>query len=232
MNAAEKQTLLRKAADRIGRMANLVSREREYFIKLVHRAADLEGVEAVFQRINERDDEMGLDHLMEIKYGVLFKDLRFLPRFEPTGSKGPDLMVERDGVLAFVEVKRYRLKKGESIPECLEPDGALKTYGDPARAQDRIVKDLLHKIRQIEPRNGVEHGILALWSDRQFYEDAEFKCAVQQVSTAPKAELKGLRFCIFGWGWINRGQSFYCEPVSPPTIPFESWANDIEASLG
>jgi len=108
MNVAEKQGLFRETVDRIGRMANLASRERDYFITLVHRAADMGGVEAVFQRMNERNDDQALDHLVEIKYGVLFRSLRFLARFEPTGLKGPDLMVERDRVSAFVEVKHYR----------------------------------------------------------------------------------------------------------------------------
>lgn len=51
MNAAEKQALLKKTVDRIGRMANVLSSECDYFVKLVHCAADIEGVEAVFQRI-------------------------------------------------------------------------------------------------------------------------------------------------------------------------------------
>ena len=234
MNAAEKQALLKKTVERIRTMANLPFHACDYFITLVHRAADIEGVESVFKRINERDDDMALDHLMEIKYGVLFKDLGFLPRFEPTGSEGPDLMVERDGVSAFLEVKRYRPKEGEDIPESFGPHGTLRAYGDPARAQARIAQDLLHKIHQIEPRNGVEHGILAVWSDREFFEDDEFECAVRQVSTTPEAKQKGLRFCIFGSCYVNVGlqQRFHCERVSLPATPFENWARDIEASLG
>ena len=53
MNTAEKQALLKKTADRVGGIANLASRDLEYCIKLVHRAADLAGIETVFQRINE-----------------------------------------------------------------------------------------------------------------------------------------------------------------------------------
>jgi hypothetical protein len=211
-------------------MANLAFHNYGYFIELVHQAADTEGVQSVFQRINERDDDTAIDHLMEIRNGVLFRSLGFVPRFEPTGSKGPDLRVERDGVSAFVEVKRYRPKEGESIPESWGPHGTLQPYGEPAHAQARIAQDLLNKIHQIEARNGVEHGIIAVWSDREFFEDVEFECAVRQIS--PEAEQKGLRFCIFGSHNVNMGhqQCFYCEPVGMPGTPFESWMDDLRGA--
>jgi hypothetical protein len=234
MNAAEKQALLKKTVDRIRRMANLALHARDYFIELVHRAADVEGVESVFLRINQRDDDAALDHLMEIKYGLLFRDIHFLLRFEPTGSKGPDVMVERDDMSAFVEVKRYRPKEGESIPESFGPHGTLLPYGgNPALAQDRMEKDLLCKVRQVEPRNGVQHGILAVWSDRVSAEDDVFVFAVRRIS--PQAAQKGLRFCIFGSDYVTTGrraQRFYCEPVSLPATPFKSWMEDIRGQLG
>lgn len=222
--------MVEKTVERIRRMANLSSRDCDYFIRLVHRAADIEGVESVFERINQRDDEMALDHLMEIKYGVLFSDLGFLPRFEPTGSKGPDLLVERDGLSAFVEVKRYRPKEGEGIPESPGPHETLQKYGNPALAQARIAQDLLDKIRQIEPRNGIEHGIIAVWSDRVFFEDVEFECAVRQISS--QAEQKGLVFCIYGSLNVNIGhqQRFYCEPVGLLATPFERWMEELRGA--
>ena len=233
MNAAEKQALLKKTVDRIGRMANLLSPERDYFIKLVHCAADIEGVEAVFQRINERDYDEALDHLAEIRYGVLFRGLRFFARFEPTGLKGPDLMVERDQVSAFVEVKRYRPKEVDSIPEALGRGGTLQPYGgNPAYAQAQIEKDLSGKIRQIAPRNGVQHGILAVWSDRSSFEDNVFTCAVRRIPPN-EAKQKGLRFCIFGSNFVTVGvpKRFYCEPVSLPETPFRRWMEDIQGDL-
>ena len=225
MNAAEKQALLTQTVERI-RRAQLEF--HDYFIQLVYRAADIAGVESVFQRISKADDDEALDHLMAIKYGVLFKDLGFLPRFEPTGSKGPDLMVERDGVSAFVEVRRYRPKQGEYIPESDGHD-TFPQYGDPLRAQTRIAKDLLSKLRQIEPRNSVEHGILAVWSDREFYEEVEFECAVRQISS--EAERKHLRFCIFGSDYVNIGrqQRFYCEPIGL-LATFNSWIEDLRGA--
>jgi hypothetical protein len=83
--------LLREAVERTRRAS---IQHNAYFVGLVYQAADIEGVESVFQRIIERDDEMVLDHLVEIKYGLLFKGLGFRARFEPTGPKGPDLRVE------------------------------------------------------------------------------------------------------------------------------------------
>jgi hypothetical protein len=232
MKASEKQAVLGKTVERIGEMANLVSRERRYFISLIHNAADIERVEAVFQRMSKCDDGEALDHLAAIMYGVLFRDLRFFARFEPTGTKGPDLMVERDRVSAFVEVKHYRPKEADSLPEALGRGGTLQPYGgNSAFTQAQIEKDLLCKIRQIEPRNGVQHGILAVWSDRSSFEDDVFAGAVRQISPR-EAKQKGLRFCIYGSDYVNLGQQkcFHCEPVSPPTAPFEGWARDIEAS--
>lgn len=213
--------LLKKTVERI-RSAKVA--HRDYFVQLVHRAADIEGVESVFQRIIERDDQTVLDHLMEIKYGVLFKEVRFRARFEPTGAKGPDLMVERDGVSAFLEVKRYRPKAGECIPEQLGPHGTLQQYGGP-RDQRRIERDLRCKLRQIQPRDGVEHGILAVWSDRPFVEDIDFECAVRQIS--PEAAKMSVRFCMYGWDWKSH---FYCEPVSRFET-FKGWMEDLQGAI-
>jgi hypothetical protein len=139
-------------------------------------------------------------------------------------------MVEREGMSAFVEVKRYRSKEGESIPESLGPHGTLQKYGNPGLAQARIAKDLLDKIRQIEPLNGIEHGIIALWSDRVFFEDVEFECAVRQIS--PEAGQKGLVFCIFGSHDVDVGrqQCFYCEPVGLVGASFQSWMQDLRGA--
>jgi hypothetical protein len=230
MSVAEKQALLKRAVERIGGMPKLTACERDYFVNMVCRAAGVEGVESVFQRINERDDDMVVDHLAEIRHGVLFQELGFLARFEPAGSKGPDLMVERGGVSAFVEVKRYRPKGGDAVPESLGQGATLSGYGGtPACTQARIEEDLLCKVRQIEPRNGVQHGILAIWSDRSSVEDDVFKCAIRRISPR-QARQKGLRFCIFGSDWVTvgMGQRFYCEPVSLPEVPFRSWAEDIQ----
>jgi len=164
---------------------------------------------------------------------VLFRDLRFFVRFEPTGRKGPDLLVGRDRVSAFVEVKHYRPKEVDSIPESFERDGTLRAYGgNPAYTQAQMEKDMLCKIRQIEPRNGVEHGLLALWSDRSSFENDVFEGAVGRISR--EARQKSLRFCIFGSDFVAVGapQRFYCVHVSLPEIPFTSWAEDIQDHAG
>jgi len=212
-----------RAVERI-RMANI--NNPDLVVNLIHQAAGIEGARSVFQRIIERDDPTMLDHLMEIKFGVLLTGLGFRARFEPTGSEGSDLVVERDGVSAFLEVKRYRPKEGEYIPEHWGPYGTLPPYGDP-NAQARIADDLRGKLHQIRPRDGVEHGILAIWSDREFFEDVDFERAVHEISA--EAEEKGLRFCIFGCHWVSPGRSFYCVPVSRLET-FKSWLEDIESA--
>jgi hypothetical protein len=212
-----------KAVERVKR-ANI--EHVGFFVDLIHQANGIEGVASVFKRIIERDDDQILDHLMEIKYGVLFKSLgRFHARFEPTGAEGPDLMVERDGVSAFLEVKRYRPNEGEHIPEQWGRGGSLQQYGDPLKVQMRIEKDLLCKLRQIRRRDEVEHGILAIWSDRDFFEDIEFECAVRHIS--PEAKEKGLRFCIFGSDWVSPRRNFCCVPVSQIEA-FREWMDDIK----
>jgi hypothetical protein len=194
--------------------------DRGSLIHLVKRAADIEGVESVFQRILERDDQMAMDHLAEIRYGVLFKKCRFRPQFEPTGNMGPDLMISKNGVSAFVEVKRYRPKEGEQIPEEWGPHGTLQQYGDPMKAQLRYENDLRGKLRQIAPRSGVEHGVLAVWSDREHFEEVEFEPAVREVSA--EATRKGLRFCMYGSLWVRPT----CVLVSLPEL-FTPWMEDL-----
>ena len=103
MNATEKHALLEKTVERIGRMANLSSRQCDYFVKLVHNAADIENVEAVFQRLNERDNEAALNHFAEIMYGVLFK---FAAILQIRGDAGGPLFM----VLVRV-FRRFAVKK-------------------------------------------------------------------------------------------------------------------------
>jgi hypothetical protein len=90
-------------------------------------------------------------------------------------------------------------------------------------------RDLTFKLRQIEPRGGVEHGILALWSDREFFEDQEFSCAVRQMSS--DARKKGLAFCIFGSDYVNVSTNarYCCEPFGSLVI-FDIWMDDIRAA--
>jgi hypothetical protein len=94
------------------------------------------------------------------------------------------------------------------------------------------LKDLSGKIRQIAPRNGVQHGILAVWSDRSSFEDDVFTCAVRRIPPN-EAKQKGLRFCIFGSNFVTVGvpKRFYCEPVSLPETPFRRWMEDIQGDL-
>jgi hypothetical protein len=226
MQPREASRLLRKAVERIRRAS---IQYNDYFVRLVYQAADIAGVESVFRRIIERDDEMVLDHLMEINFGLLFKSCGFRARVEPTGPEGPDLRVDRDGVSAFVEVKRYRPREAEHIPDSWGPHETLQTYGDLEHTQIRIAADMRRKLRQIGPRDGVEHGILAIWSDRDGFEELEFSYAVRQIS--PDARSKGLAFCIFGSDYVNVSTKtrYCCEPFGSLAI-FDRWMDDLRTT--
>jgi len=46
------------------------------------------------------DQENLFDHLAPLRYSLIFKYLGFVPSFEPTGKKGPDLLILRASVCA------------------------------------------------------------------------------------------------------------------------------------
>lgn len=49
-----------------------------------------------------------MDYFAEIRFGLIFTQLRFEVEFEPVGMKGPDLGVCRDKQSAYAEVRRFR----------------------------------------------------------------------------------------------------------------------------
>lgn len=159
--------------------------------------------------------------MAEIKYGVLFKDCDFRVKFEPTGSKGPDLLVTRDEMSAFVEVKRYRPKEGEELPQDWGPDETLLSYGDPFNAQCAFETDLTRKLQQIKLPIGIQHAILAVWSDRECFEEIEFEAAVRAISI--EAAKKEVRFCMYGSLWVDPK----CVEVGLANN-FQSWMDDLQ----
>lgn len=209
---SDHRALLDKTLERI---ANGAFENRSLLWDLVSRAASLEGIESVLRRIIQRPDDQISDHMAEIKYGVLFKDCDFRVKFEPTGSKGPDLLVTRDEMSAFVEVKRYRPKVGEELPQEWGPDGTFLSYGDPFNAQCAFETDLTRKLQQIKLPIGIQHAILAVWSDRECFEEIEFEAAVRAISI--EAAKKGFDFACTGrFGLIQNAWRSAWQTTSSP----------------
>ena len=58
------------------------------------------GVGAFFARLEcEATASQVVDHLASLYFGMIFCTLGFVVSFEPSGLKGPDLLIERDGAV-------------------------------------------------------------------------------------------------------------------------------------
>jgi hypothetical protein len=145
--------------------------------QLVKAAAALKGSESLFERIARAPQAEGMaDHVAEIRWGLIFSELRFEVEFEPCGKEGPDLRVSRDGRRAYVEVKRFRPSLEDNGPTA-GIEGELMPYGDLQRNVKRIGDELAKKFRQVDAGS----GIVAFWSDHGAIEDVDFELAVREM---------------------------------------------------
>jgi hypothetical protein len=169
-----------------------------------------------------------LDHLAPLRYSLIFKYLGFAPSFEPTGKKGPDLLITRDGTSATVEVTRFRPMNpgpsGLNEVECQSGEWILEPYGDPERDINRSFGKVMAKFNQaIAP-----HSIIAVWNDDDALEEIEMSTAVRdlrQVRGLPA----GLDFVIYGSPWIDRAQLRTFPMKSQLDTVIQHWAQQIES---
>ncbi len=175
------------------------------------------------------DRQTLLDHLATLRYSLIFGYLGFAPSFEPTGKKGPDLLITRDGTSATVEVTRLRpMNPGPpalSEEECQSGE-VLEPYGDPCRDINRSFGKVLGKFKQaIAP-----HSIIAVWNDDDALEELEMSMAVRDLWQVPDLPT-GLDFVIYGSPWISSVHlHLHTFPMKPQLdTVMQSWAQQIES---
>jgi hypothetical protein len=176
------------------------------------------------------DRQTLLDHLATLRYSLIFGYLGFLVSFEPTGTKGPDLLITRDGISATVEVTRLRPTNpgppALSEEECQSGEWGLEPYGDPYRDINRSFGKVLGKFKQaIAP-----HSIIAVWNDDDALEELEMSMAVRDLWHVPGLPA-GLDFVIYGSQWISSVHlHLHTFPMKPQLdTVMQAWAQQIES---
>ena len=158
---------------------------------------------------------------------MIFCMLGFAVSFEPSGLKGPDLLIERDGAYATVEVTRRR-PMGQGSPRLgasgLREDPTLSPYGDPTRDIDR----LLEKVKGKFPQAAGPSAIIALWSSDEGSEDLEMAEAIAALRDDPDLPA-GLEFVAFASDWARADRFVRCFAVADGPQPHTaSWIDDLE----
>lgn len=203
-------------------------RYRIYF----ERVRQMPGANKVFGRIaSATDKEQLADYLAEIQYALIFTGLGFEVEFEPSGSKGPDLGIARDGQQAIVEIMRFRkIYPGPPVLDLSDENLVLPAYGNPPRDIRKAFEKILAKFAQV----GSQPGIIAIWNDDEDLEEAETETAVSDIrSDVGKGILSlpsGLLFVLYGSKWIGNKQ-LYCFPFRRLGQPYEAWKAEIEMAL-
>jgi hypothetical protein len=176
------------------------------------------------------DKQTLLDHLATLRYSLIFGYLGFVVSFEPTGTKGPDLLITRDGISATVEVTRLRpMNPGPpalSEEESQSGEWVLEPYGDPRRDINRSFGKVLGKFKQaIAP-----HSIIAVWNDDDALEELEMFMAVRDLWQVPGLPA-GLDFVIYGSQWISSVHlHLHTFPMKPQLgTVIQAWAQQIES---
>lgn len=213
-------------------------------IRLVEQATGIEGSESVFKRIASTKSVGDLlDCTTEIRYALVFDELRFRVRFLPPPGTGemPDLLVSRDKESAHVEIRRIRPPHPQHPPTALRsrpgdprPADLLDPYGGDEDVK-KIEDEVRGKFRQARAVKGC-NSIIATWSDRDFVEEVDFEQALMNIRLSPEDPNDGrpipdgLLFCIFGRFWMDcgTGQQLYCEPTKELTEAFLTWTAELE----
>jgi len=227
--------MMRRALERIAAVQGAQrAREVEPFLM---RVAKMEGAGRLFKRIAEAGDSDAIDdHLAPARYALMFAGLGFMVGPEPTGAKGPDLSIARDGYSAAVEVTRFRKEPADQIAEARKalPAGLLQEYGDPMRYVERRIRDkVMDKFRQL--RQGT--GVLALWNDDDELQELEMSQALGELAEEGVAGTlqvpPGLYLIVYAsWGVPAARPHVRCFELQPNCPPhLRQWKADLESSL-
>ena len=176
------------------------------------------------------DKEQLADSLVEVQYALIFAGLGFEVEFEPSGNKGPDLGIKRDGQQAIVEIMRFRkIYSGPPVLNMEDENLVLPAYGNPPRDIRKSFEKILAKFPQV----GNQQGIIAIWNDDEDLDEAETETAVYNIrSDANKGILSlptGLLFVLYGSKWIGNKQ-LYSFPFRYLNQPYETWKTELEIS--
>lgn len=196
------------------------------------RVRQMPGANKVFGRIaSATDKEQLADYLVEIQYALIFAGLGFKVEFEPSGSKGPDLGIARDGQQAIVEIMRFRkIYPGPPELDLSDENLVLPAYGNPPRDMRKAFEKILAKFTQI----GGQPGIIAIWNDDEDLEEVETRTAVSDIRTdAGKGILSlpsGFLFVVYGSKWIGNKQ-LYCFPFHRLDEVHQAWATELEMAM-
>ena len=201
------------------------------FTSRFRAVARIGGSELKFKRLARAStiDELS-DLNAELTFALLFIGLGFDVNFEPTGEKGPDLSIQRDSQLAYVEVKRIRPRAGVTRAAMSGEPLVFQQYGQPEKDTDKVRSELYKKFRQVAGHN----GILAIWSDDDDLENLEHEFAVNDMRRDSESGVQhvpeNVLFSVFAGNWqsCRTGQQVYCRPFRPLRDPFLLWAEDLD----
>jgi len=186
----------------------------------VQVAASWPGACPLLERIsNAGGRNQILDCLCEVRYGLVFDHLGFEVTVEPSGRKGPDFGVSRDGMHAMLEVSRFTLVN--SGPPAWADAGLLTEYGNPQDDMNKALAKIQGKYRQLLG----DLSILALWNDDEALEDLEVQFAAQTLiddSQRPES----LQFILYGSPWLS---TLLCFPLPATSGYIQSWIDDLRA---
>ncbi len=177
----------------------------DILVPSINAVALYQGSEAVFRRIAQATTAAAiLDYFAEIRFGLIFKELRFEMEFEPQGRRGADVAVSRDGQSAYVEIKRFRPALEDDSPNA-GIGHELVPYGNLKKSVNRIEDELAGKFMQVQDGS----GIVAFWSDHATIEDVDFELAIRNMRAGGVSTLLCKRpGFVFGDGCAREGGNF------------------------
>lgn len=203
--------------------------------KHLMRMQQMPGANRLFKRIALASDKEQLaDCFAEIRFALIFTGLGFQIEIEPSGSKGPDLGISRDGHSAIVEIMRLRkVYPGPPELDLSNENLILPEYGNIPRDTRKAFEKILAKFPQV----GDRQGVIAIWNDEEELEDGEVGTAVNNIRDDAIRRIislpPGLSFVLYGSKWIRAGddKQLYCFPVRYLTEPhLIAWQSELDTS--
>ncbi len=179
-----------------------------------------------------RDLEELCDCMCEFMYALLFLSLGFEVKAEPTGDKGPDFAVSRDGRNAMLECTRFRhIHSGPPVSSLNDPQLRAGFYGDLERDTRKALQKIMGKFPQVEGNN----ALIAIWNDDGDLEELEVSDAVHQLridADAGRFRLPtGLQAVIYGSDWkqLRDRKQIYCFETRRTEPHLSEWLEELKA---